>query len=147
MANILKDIRTGFYTTLTTGTTDFKTAIKKAIATVDYYRLYYHEAPQVYPGTTTAIEEPYVVFDILPVEQDRDTACKLYRTTVQFLVASLTVGECENIAGYITDLLETATPTFGTYLLVETRREPQIFLGKQDVVYTCIVQYSIIIQM
>jgi hypothetical protein len=147
MANILADIRKGFYDKLTTGTSSFKTAIKKTIATVDYYKLYYHLAPQVHPGTTTAVELPFVVFDILPVNEDEDSETKLHDCTVQFLVASLTVGECENIAGYITDLLEDTTLTIGAYKFIEIRRQPLMPAAQNDGVWNSTVQYSIIIQM
>ena len=148
MANIQADIRSGFYTLLTTGTTVFKTAITKVVGASTFIRLYYSQAPQVYPGTTSEVDPPYVIFDILPIDQEMDTATKLYRCTVQFLVASLSVGECENICGYISDMLEDSESslTIGTYKVIEIRRQPQIYQGEVDKVCTGIVQYSIIIQ-
>jgi hypothetical protein len=134
-----------------TGTTSFKTALTKVVGVTTFYKFYYHQAPQVYPGTTTPIDPPYVVFDILPIDPDRDSASEFYRCTIQFLVASLALGDCENVAGYINDLLDVkgveATITIGNYKLLEVRRAAQNFLGQIELVYNISIEYSIILQM
>lgn len=148
MANILQDIRKGFYDRLLSGTTALKTLITKVVGATTFYRLYYDQAPQVFPGTSTAVAPPFIVISILPIDQDRDTASRFYRCIVQFLVASLSLSECETLAGYVMDQLEDAEAsiTVGTYRLLEIRRQPLIFLGQSEQVYTAVVQYSIILQ-
>ena len=148
VANINNDIRTWFYNRLLTGTT-FKADISKVVGSTTVYRLYYYQAPQVFPGTTTPVEPPYVVMDILPISQDRDSASKFYSCTLQFLVSSIaSIAECETIAGHITDLLEDceASMSVGTYQVIKITREPQINLPQVDRVFNIAVQYSILIQ-
>jgi len=148
MANINYAIRKGFYDKLVpSGSTTLKTALKQTVSTVDYFKLYYHQAPQFVTGTT-ALTLPYVVLDILPIDPDRDSGTKLYRCTLQLLVSASTIGNCEDIAGYITDALEDSesTLTFTGYQTVEIRRQPQINLGFIEHVWNIAVQYSIIIQ-
>ncbi len=148
MANVNYDIRKGFFDKLLSGSTSFKTAISKTDGGTARFKLFYEEAPQVFPGTQYAVAPPYVVMAILPIVQSRDSAVSLYDCTVQFLVSSLTKSECENIAGYVTDLLEDceASLTIGTYLNVNILRGPQINLPRIDNVYNIAVQYSITIQ-
>lgn len=148
MANILTDIRTGFFTKLLTGTTSFKSAIDITVGLTTFYRLWYDEAPQVYAGTTTHVEPPWVTFSILPVDEDRDSCSKFYSCTVQFTIAALSVGECETIAGYLTALLDDceASLSIGAYRVLDVRRQSVSFQGKLDNVYSIIVQYSLLIE-
>lgn len=148
MANISNDIRTGFYNRLLTGTL-FKATIVQMVGATTFYKLYYHLAPQAFPGTTTTVTPPYVVFDELPITQDRDTGSKYYTCTLQFLISSLaSISECETIAGLITDLLEDCerSLTIGTYLVISILRGPQIKLPQVDRVFNMVVQYTVVLQ-
>lgn len=147
MPNINNDIRVGFFNKLLTGT-----ALKAAVAQVSggttHYKIYYQQAPQEIPGTSAAVVLPYVTMSILPILQDRDSVSKWYAATVQFLVAALTPGEAETIAGHLTDLLEDceSTLTIGLYTTVQITRGEQVNLGAIDEVENIAVQYGIIIE-
>lgn len=134
MANIQNAIRTGTYTKLIpSGSNTFKTAIGS--------QLYFHVAKQ---GESL----PYVVYDLLPITAERDTVQKFYECVLQFNISSLTLGNCEDIAGYLNDLLEDSESslTITGYKTIRIEREPQINLGQTDLVWTIVVQYRLQLQ-
>jgi hypothetical protein len=67
---------------------------------------------------------------------------------VQLLVSSLSATECEDIAGYITAILEDSESrlTIGAYTVLEIRRQAQINLGVVETVNNIAVQYSLIFE-
>ena len=149
MANINYDIRHGFFDLLlASGNTAFRAAIAKTVGGTTYHKLYYVQAPQAFPDGTTLVTPPYVVFNILPIEPDRDSATKFYSCWVQLLVSSLSATECEDIAGYITAILEDSESrlTIGAYTVREIRRQAQINLGVVETVNNIAVQYSLIFE-
>jgi len=134
MANIQNAIRVGVYSKLIpSGSNTFKTAISS--------RLYFHIALQ---GAAL----PYVVYDLLPINQDRDTVNKFYNFIVQFIVSSSAISECETVAGYLTDLLEDSESTlsFTGYSTIRIEREPQVNLGQIDNVWNIAVPYRVQLQ-
>ncbi len=151
MANIQTEIRKGIVSKLIpSGSNALKTAIQLQLtSTPTYgYKLFYHIAPQLYPGSSLSVAPPYVVFDILPITQDRDSANKFYDFTARFLVSASDLGTCENIAGYISDLLEDSESSlsFSGYYTIKVLRQPQINLGLTDLVWNIAVQFSISLQ-
>jgi len=147
--NILYYIRKGFYDKLIpSGTNTFKTSVLQTVSGTSYYKLYHHLAPQVIPGTKTDVTLPYVVYDTLPITQERDSAVKWYRCMMQFVVAGSSQSEAEDVAGYLTDLLEDseASLSFTGYTTLGIFREPMISQGFIEGVWNIVVQYSIIIQ-
>ena len=146
MANINQIIRQGIYTRLVGATNTFRTAITLSGT---YYKLFYHIAPQLFPGTTTAMTLPYVVFDFLPINQEKDSANKYYDLIIQFNVASNTQTDCENISGYLFDRLEDSESSlsFTGYENVIIKREPYIPPFLVDNVWNATVQYRLEIQI
>lgn len=147
--NILYYIRKGFYEKLIpAGSNTFKTSVLQAVSGTSYYKLYSDLAPQTIPGTKTDVTLPYVVMTTLPVGQERDSGTKWYMCTVQFLVAGSTQSEAEDVAGYLTDLLEDSESTlaFTGYYTLSINREPLISQGFTEGVWNIVVQYRIIIQ-
>ena len=146
--NVSYKIRKGITDRLLTGTTDFKTAITQTINGTGYQKLYFKLAPQVIPGTQTPITLPFVVMDLMPINQERDSATRLYRTTISFLVAALTQVEAEDVAGYLSDLLEDSDEhlSFSPFLPVSILRYPQITMGYNEPAWSIVVQYALMVQ-
>lgn len=146
MANINQIIRQGVYTRLTGETNTFRTAITLSGT---YYKLFYHIAPQLFPGTSTNVTLPYVIFDFLPIVQSKDSGSKFYTLTIQFNIASDSQTECENIAGYLFDRLEDseASLVFTGYENVIIKREPFIPPFLVDNVWNATAQYKLEIQI
>ena len=146
--NIQYVIRKGFFDKLIpSGTTTLKTALKQTVASTDYFKFYYGEAPQNVTGTT-AIALPYVVMSLLPITQESDTATQWYQTLVQFNVAALDLVTAEDIAGYLCAALEDSESTLSIsgYGVISIIRGPQIDMGKIEQVWNIVVQYSLTIQ-
>lgn len=143
--NIKTRIREGFYNRLTGESNTFRTAITLSSGK---YKLFYHIVPQVFPQTTTPINSPYVVLDILPINQDRDTGNKFYEFIVQFRVSSLTAQNCEDVAGLLIERLEDSESnlTFTDYLTIRITRESQIDLGFSENIWGAVIQYRVLLQ-
>jgi len=134
MANISNAIRVGIFSKLIPSSSNtFKTSITS--------RLYFHVAQQ---GASL----PYVVYDLLPIGAERDSANKFYDFIVQFVVSSLTIGECETVAGYLVDQLEDSESSlsFTGYKTIRIEREPQVNLGQIDLVWNIAVSYRVQLQ-
>jgi hypothetical protein len=148
VANIAYDIRKGFYDLLlASGNTALRAKLAQVIDSGTDYKLYYIIAPQYLSNGKTPCVPPYVVMAMLPITPDMDTATKMYRVWVQFLVSATTVTECESISGMLTDILEDseARLTIGSYHVVEIRRQPEIVLPSEENVANMIIQYSLLI--
>jgi hypothetical protein len=147
MAEIHYTIRKGLYDRLTAATNTLRTAITQTVATVAYYKLYYHIAPQKVAGSTN-LTLPYVTFQVLPIVQGRDSATKWYTAIVQFSVASETLGNCETVMGYLVDRLEDSEAglsfTGATIIAIErqSQRSPELVEG----VWNASVDYQITLQ-
>jgi hypothetical protein len=91
---------------------------------------------------------PYVVYDLLPINAERDSVNKFYEFIMQFVVSSSAISECETISGYLTDLLEDSESTlsFTGYSTIRIEREPQVSLGQIDNVWNIAVPYRIQLQ-
>ena len=148
MANILTTIRDGIHSFLITGTNSFKTSITQTESSTDYYNLFYHQGEQVLPGTQVDVDFPYVVFDVLPLSTDRDSATKTYECIVQFNVAALTADNSEDVMGYLIDKLEDSESSliFTNYNLIRIDKQPIVPLGKIDNVWNISIPYLITIE-
>lgn len=148
MANILTSLRTGITTRLIGTSNTFRTSILQTIATAAYYKFYFHIAPQVIPGTSTAITLPYCVWDLLPMNNQRNTANKFYDVLMQFRVSSLNLGDCETVMGYLTDRLEDCETSLSIteYYILRITRYPLIVPSQLDNVWNGIVQYKLELQ-
>ena len=135
MAEVHNAIRVGFYTRLIGATNTFKTAVYKSVT---YPGLYYNIA-------NTGETLPYTVFDILPINPDRDTGNKFYEAIVQFRTAHSTLGGCETICGYLKDRLEDSESSlsFSGYTTLRIERQQEIPLGIIDNVWNIVDQYKI----
>jgi hypothetical protein len=94
------------------------------------------------------VNSPYVVLDVLPINQDRDTGNKFYEFIVQFRVASLTAQNCEDVAGLLIERLEDSENnlTFTDYLTIRITRESQIDLGFSENIWGAVIQYRVLLQ-
>ena len=145
--NLQYYIRKGLFDLLLANTA-LKTAITQTVSATPYYKLYFHEAPQAIPGTSTDVTLPYIVMDLLPISQMRDTATKLYSFTVQFLCAGATLSDVEGLAGNITTAVEDkeTSTTMTSHTVISILRDSQINQGLIDGIWNLVVQYSLIIQ-
>lgn len=148
MANMLTAIRTGFYSFITGNSTPLRTAITQTENGTDYYKLFSHLALQNLPGTTVEVNRPFIVFDLLPVSTDRDTASKNYECTAQFRVVANSQGACETLVGKLIDQLEDSEQSlsFVGYNLVMINKEPVISLGQIDRLWNVVVPYLITLE-
>lgn len=145
MANLLTTIRTGFYSFLTTDSSNFKTGILQTVSSVAYYKLFNHIAPSKIAGVDLTL--PYVVFDLLPLTTNRDSASKYFEGSCQFRISANTIGEAETLSGYLIDVLEDSESslTFTNYNLIRIDKEPIVSLGQIDGLYNIVVPYLITI--
>lgn len=147
MAEIHYTIRKGLYDRLVGASNTFRAAVLQTVATVAYYKLYSHIAPQNVTGST-ALSLPFVTFHVLPIVPFRDSATKWYTATVQFSVAATTESECENVVGALVDRLEDSEAslsfTGATVIAInrQSQRSPELVEG----VWNCSVDYSITLQ-
>lgn len=108
------------------------------------YKLFFNEAPMFLPEyATTKTTFPYVVFDILPITTERDSASKFYSFIVQFRIAALTQEDAENIMNELVSLIEDSesTFTFTDYSVIRIDKQPVIALGKIQNVFNIVVPY------
>lgn len=145
MANIANDVRHGIYDRLLSSNS-LKAALAKTVNGTTYYKVYYERAPQALPDGKTLVAPPFVVYTLLPIDSDRDSATKIYRVWIQFLVSSEDLATCEAIAGNITDVMEDSEAglSIGAYRVVEVRRQSQVSLPIEEWAYNIAVQYSVI---
>lgn len=148
MANMDLDIRTGIYNRLTVSASAFRNAIAASANGTTYYKFYDEEAPQQYPNTSTDVVPPYVVMDILPITQVRDSATQIEMCSVAFSIFAYDKITTGMIAGYLMDLLENAEPfiTIGSFKILKIQKEFQMRMPKVEMVYHLIVQYQLTIQ-
>lgn len=148
MANILTSLRTGITTRLIGAANTFRTAILQTVASMSYYKFYFHIAPQVIPGTSTALTLPYCVWDLLPMNQQRDSVNKFYDALMQFRVTASTSGDCETTMGYLTDRLEDceASLSITGYSIIRITAYPLIAPAQLDNVWNGVVQYKLELQ-
>lgn len=138
-------IRKGFYNRLVGGANDFRTLLMLAASK---YKLFYHIAPQLFPQTQLKVNPPFVVFDILPINQQRDTVNKFYDAIVQFRVVGLNIEQSESLSKELTNRLEDSENEliFEGYKTIRITREPTIDLGQIENFWNIIVQYRIQLQ-
>lgn len=144
MSNLNTSIREGFYDKLLTGTNDFKTAI----TTANGSKLFYGEAPQMYPSTQINLDLPFVVFNTLPITSSRDSGDKFFEAVIQFNIAGTNLSECEDVSNKLTNELEDseASLTFTSYDLIRIEEAPRIDQGNIDGVWNFTIQYTINLQ-
>ena len=138
MANIQQDIRNAIQAKLTGTSTAFRTAITTSTGV---HRLFFNEAQQ---GAIL----PYVVHDLTPITEERDSASTWVNSTLQFLVCSSTLSDCENIAQYLRDIMDDldAGLTMTGRTTLQITHDIQRYNGKIDNVHNMIVQYKLTVQ-
>lgn len=148
---ILTSLRTGITTLLIGSGNTFRSSIQQTVSTITYYKLYFHEAPQQIPGTTTDLTLPYVVWDMLPINFDWDSVNEFNDLLIQFRVSGLTsVGltAVENIMGYINDIMKNCESILSItgYKVLRIRTNPLTPPSKLDNVWNGIVEYKLELQ-
>ena len=146
MANIHQILRSGITTKLVGTSNDFRTAITADVSGTDHYKLYFHESPQNYIGTSTPIALPVVVFDFQDIRPTKDSGSRYYPLVVTFNIGSNTIAGAEEISGYLYDLLEEATITFTGYSTVIIKCQLIIPMGKIENVWNIAQQYFLELQ-
>lgn len=147
MANLLNAIRAGIYSKLSSDV-GIISAVTQVVGMTSHVKVYSPLAPAEVPGTTTRVTLPYVVFEILPVLQDRDSASKWYTFSVQVMVGTQTLAAGEDLIGKITTCLEDSESSLSItgYTVLSVMRESQQFVTFSESVWSCSIQYNITIQ-
>jgi len=143
---VIDVIQSGIYNRLVGDSNDFRTAI--TLSTGKYKMFYEFVEREYFPGTTTKVTLPLVVYSLSPINYSRDSASEFPITNINFNVAGNTSIEAQEVAGYLVDRLENSEDSlsFTGYSVVFIKKESIIPLGRIDQVWNVSVRFLLELQ-